>query len=372
MKIRPPWSRRRWTQPATRSSSPTVVGAQLARPVRRGSRWRAARFTARPRSAATRRPAPRRPRALLAALHVLDLDPLAADDHGRARADPVGLLELALQRSAGLLHLGREAAPRAGSRTRRKRRARGRRPRRGRRTPAALLAAARTSEASRMRSIPAAQPTAGRRRAAQLLDEPVVATAAADAALRAERRRSRTRTPCACSSRARARAWGRARRRRRRRRAARAPRRSARRPRARAGRAASARRAITARVPSWSASNARSGFDVDPRAHLVGQLVLARAQVRAQLVDVRARGCRRCRGCRAAAASRACRRCSSSSPEQQDQLGVERGVVGAERLRARPGRTGGSGRPAAPRGGRTGPSTRAAPAAGSLCMPCST
>ena len=37
-----------------------------------------------------------------------------------------------------------------------------------------------------IRSIPAAQPTAGRRRAAELLDQPVVAAAAADLRLGAE------------------------------------------------------------------------------------------------------------------------------------------------------------------------------------------
>ena len=42
MKIRPPWSRRRCTQPATRTSSPTRVGASRPAPGCRGRRWRAA------------------------------------------------------------------------------------------------------------------------------------------------------------------------------------------------------------------------------------------------------------------------------------------------------------------------------------------
>ena len=66
--------------------------------------------------------------------------------------------------------------------------------------------APRSSEASRMRSMPAAQPTPGRGRAAELLDQAVVAPAAADAGLRARAAATRARTPCACSSRGRARA----------------------------------------------------------------------------------------------------------------------------------------------------------------------
>ena len=60
------------------------------------------------------------------------------------------------------------------------------------------------SEASRMRSIPAAHPTPGVGVAAELLDQP--SRAAAPSAPPRRAARTRTRTPCACSSRARARA----------------------------------------------------------------------------------------------------------------------------------------------------------------------
>ena len=72
--------------------------------------------------------------------------------------------------------------------------------------------------------------------------------------------RRRRRRSSACSSRGREPGSGRLRRRRRRRRAAPAPRRSARRRRPRADRPASAPSAITARVPSSSESKARSGL----------------------------------------------------------------------------------------------------------------
>ena len=69
-------------------------------------------------------------------------------------------------------------------RDRARRAAPGRRSRRRRRVPARGSS---SSSASRIRSIPAAQPTAGVGRPAELLDQAVVAAAAADLRLRAER-----------------------------------------------------------------------------------------------------------------------------------------------------------------------------------------
>ena len=109
---------------------------------------------------------------------------LVVDDRNVARAKAVGVLELALQRAPGELHLrarppraprgelerGRAPAPRVA----RRRRGRRRRPRR-------LLAGRHQHPLDSRR--PA---DARRRRAAEQLDEPVVAPAAADARLRAE------------------------------------------------------------------------------------------------------------------------------------------------------------------------------------------
>ncbi len=188
MKIRPPWSRRRCTQPATRTPLAHVARAQLAGPARCGSGWLAARLTApaplHQRAAPRRRPPPRvcSPRG-----HVLDLDAASPTITVDARADPVGLLQLTLQRAAGLLELHAQAASRSSPRERERRRARvGARPAPRTRRRACRLSAS-PSAASRIRSTPAAKPTPGSAGPAELLDQAVVAAAAAERVLRAER-----------------------------------------------------------------------------------------------------------------------------------------------------------------------------------------
>ena len=144
----------------------------------------------------------------------------------------------------------------------------------------------RSSSASAIRSIPSAQPAAGVGRPAELLDQAVVAPAAADLGLGAEPRRSGPRRRCACSSRARGPSSGRPRRRRRRRRAARrtASKCSASSPSRRSSRRGAS--AITAGSPRRSASKARSGLrSIRSRTSFDSSSSL-RAQVLAQLVEV--------------------------------------------------------------------------------------
>ena len=190
----------------------------------------------------------------------------------------------------------------------------------------------RASIACAIRSSPVAQPAPGVGVAADLLDQPVVAPAAADAALRAERVASGTRTPCACSSRARAPAAGRAR--------SRSPApsssrrtsskcsRSASESRSSIFGAASVTRDDLGRVPVERAHR----VDLDPRALLGVEDVVAQ-QVVAQLARVL--------GARlgVADAGQVQPHAGQTEPrvevrEQVDQLGVDRGVVGADRLGA--------------------------------------
>ena len=178
MKISPPWSRRRCTQPATRTSLPDVVGAQLAGPVRAvavGSRRPHARL--RP----SRRPRPRTRGAAGARVHVLDLD-LVSDNHDRTRAESVRLLQLPLHAPAGLLHLRAQAAACGAARRAGRRHGRRARPR-TRRLPRSCSAVARRQQ----HPLDARRPAHARgRRAAQLLDQAVVAAAAAERRLGAE------------------------------------------------------------------------------------------------------------------------------------------------------------------------------------------
>ena len=125
--------------------------------------------------------------ALLSGLHVLQRRALVAEDGNVAGAGPVGLLELALERAAAEFDL----ALRPGA-ARRRRRAGTPRPRapapRRRRTGRSGGAAAGASAGGQQDPLDAGRPAdAGRRRPADLLDQPVVAAAAADAGLGAER-----------------------------------------------------------------------------------------------------------------------------------------------------------------------------------------
>ena len=133
------------------------------------------------------------------------------------------LRHLALERAAGVVgvgaHAGARARPSLASTA-------GRSAGSSQTTKTSSRARARASRRGHDHALDAGGPADARGgRAADLLDQVVVAAARADA--RPARRRaprSRTRTPCACSSRARGRASARARSRRRRRRGRRAPR----------------------------------------------------------------------------------------------------------------------------------------------------
>ena len=133
----------------------------------------------------------------------------------------------------------------------------------------------------------AAEAHAGRRRPAELLDEAVVAAAAADRVLRgAERRRTGTRRWCACSSPGRAPAGSRARAAGRRRRSS--PRTPSKWPR-QSGHRWSARRGApssTARQPCDLAVEGAQRVGVDALAALAAQLGRRAAQVLAQELDV--------------------------------------------------------------------------------------
>ena len=188
MKISPPWSRRRWTQPATRTAVADARGASGRRPRRRGSCWARGVLHRRWRPLMTRATAAAADSTLSCSPESMSLQPDAvlAQDGNVAGAGAVGLLELALERAPGELLLDGEPRARAP-----------RRPARTPRTPRSSwrdeevddrrAAPAARSAASSIRSMPGRPAHAGRRRAAEQLDEPVVAPAAADARLRAER-----------------------------------------------------------------------------------------------------------------------------------------------------------------------------------------
>ena len=190
MKIRPPWSRRRWTQPATRTSESTRSPQHLPAPgvavaVRPAGRGTALAHASPPGHLVDQ--VAGLDRALLAAVHVAQLGaPSASRISDPTGADPVGVFELALEAAPAEVDLGREpgVAQLADQRHRALRAAPRRRSRRRRR---ARPPRSSSSSASRIRSIPAAQPTAGVGRPAELLDQAVVAAAAADLRLGAER-----------------------------------------------------------------------------------------------------------------------------------------------------------------------------------------
>ena len=256
-----------------------------------------------------------------------------ADDHDHARADPVRLLQLALHAS-GRPAPSRRAAPPRGARcaSAKARRAAsasatrdedvGRRP---------VASSPRRREQHPLDARGPAHP--GRRRAAELLDQAVVAAAAAERGLRAEALATRTRTPCACSSRARARASGRSR--------------------------TSSPAVVEQRPHLGEVLRVLGAEPVEQarrvRHHRLGarvvgveraQRVLRRAaraprrelasrvaQVAAQLVAVVRARLRRAEA-RQPQPRRPVPRRARDLREQQDQLGVERRVVGAERLGA--------------------------------------
>ena len=216
-KTSPPWSRRRATQPASVSRSPDVLGPRLAAhqvaPAHADS-LATSSSSGRARPSAPARGASR----------------LAADDDRRRRSESSGLGQLALERASRVVGVGGDAGaaqlgePREHALARRAvvEREEDVDARRARRLDALLL------HREQQPLDAGAEADAGRRRAADLLDEPVVAAAARDR--RVLRSPSGRRTPrsCACSSRARARASARARSGRRTRRGSPAPRRSAR------------------------------------------------------------------------------------------------------------------------------------------------
>ena len=258
--------------------------------------------------------------------------PRIADE---ARAEPVGLLELALQRAAR-----RARSARAGRRWRASLASRKARPRwplvgvgheevhRRRRRPAAAPAA------SRMRSTPAAHPQPGVGGAAELLDQPVVAAAAADAALGAQRARleleHRARVVVQAAHErgvdlvghvggVEQRAHGRE---------------VLEVVVGRGGRAGAARSAMTSRVPGWSVSKARSGLRSMRSRTSRARLVLVGAQVGLQLLAVGGARLRACRGWRSAARTPRDAERVEQLGQQHDELGVHGRVVRADRLRA--------------------------------------
>ena len=169
-----------------------AAGASRRRAVRpscRGRSWRGARASCQPAPAQDRRDHRGRLELdLLAALHVLQADRhRVADDGNVACVDPVGVLELALERARAQLEPARSARPVAPP------------PRaRARRRPASGAARATNRSTSSagtgsspadisIRSTPAAHPDGRRGRAAELLDQSVVAPAPSHSGLRAER-----------------------------------------------------------------------------------------------------------------------------------------------------------------------------------------
>ena len=163
MKIRPPWSRRRWTQPATRAWVSARSAVELAAPgVAVAVRARRVLHSSRP---------PRRIAGitsadggvvLLAGLHVLERgDAVVADDRHVPGADAVGVLELPLQRAAGQLELRLQpGAARLDGQLERRPRAVALGERDEQVDELAARAGARRA-ASSIRSTPAAQPDAG-------------------------------------------------------------------------------------------------------------------------------------------------------------------------------------------------------------------
>ena len=191
---------------------------------------------------------------------------VGAEDQGVASAAGVGLLELRLHAArpfgARGVHLHRQAggAQRLARHHRdaaalrgRERSRRRRRRRRGIATPTA-------SSSSSMRSMPMPQPTAGRPLAAELLEQAVVAAAAADGALRAEAVGHPLEDGQVVVVEAAHQARVDAVRRARRRRARRARRRSARATRRRGSPSAAARRRAIACIAGFLLSRMRSGL----------------------------------------------------------------------------------------------------------------
>ena len=162
MKIRPPWSRRRWTQPATRASESTRSASTWPHQVSRypfGAQWRRLAHASPPVISSTRLPVSTV--RCSPVLHVAQLrGAVGLEDEDAAGADPVGVLELALEAAAGEVELGREAGVAQLDGQRHRPLALARVGDRDEGVAAARLAPPRPS-ASRIRSIPAAQPTAG-------------------------------------------------------------------------------------------------------------------------------------------------------------------------------------------------------------------
>ena len=199
-------------------------------------------------------------RPLLAGRHVAQLRrAVGLEDQDARGADPVGVFELALEAAPGQVDLGREPGVAQLDRQRHRPLAAG---------PASAIATKASRPAASLLLVqrqqdpldPGRPADRRRRRPAELLDQAVVAAAAADLRLGAERvadeGEDRARVVVEAADQGRVDLVGD----RRPRRAAPAPRRSARRPRPRARSTIVGALAITPRVPSSSESKARSGL----------------------------------------------------------------------------------------------------------------
>ena len=167
MKISPPWSRRRCTQPATRTVSPTRAASSSPH---QASRYSLARggLTGSP-CAMWCMTVPVSTSLLLSRLHVLQRRALVAEDRNVAGARAVGLLELALERAAGRARVA-PRGPRGGRRPRagtRRRAARAWRRRRTGRAAAPPRARASRRAGSARRRPPSPCPASAGRRSAR-------------------------------------------------------------------------------------------------------------------------------------------------------------------------------------------------------------
>ncbi len=264
---------------------------------------------------------------LLAAAHVLHVDSIS-DDHRRAGAEPVRLLQLPLHGTPGLLHLG--AVPLRAQQACEPVRLRNRLGLRERHVHAPLgllLALGRKQDPLHARR-PA---DAGRRRATELGDQPVVAPTAAEGALGTQPRglelEQRARVVVEPAHERRVDLVGDAR---------------VVEQRAHGREVLGVLGAQALEQPRCPLHHrARTGMvgvegaqrvGIEPPAHLLRELLGVGAQVGAQLVEVVRAGLGRAQRRDPQAQALACPGLLHQLRQQQDQLGVERGIVGAEGL----------------------------------------
>ena len=171
-KTSPPWSRRVSTQPATVRRRPTCSD-------RSSPHWMSRQLTAVSVATTSARPtvSSGAPARRIAA-------PSARTTTSVARAGAAALRQLSLHRAAGEVHVGASPARRSSCRSAARRA--GSAPSTTTKTSSGAAATTMPSfsSASSSRSMPGAEPDPGRRRTADLLDEPVVAPAAADRRVR--------------------------------------------------------------------------------------------------------------------------------------------------------------------------------------------